>query len=421
MIPILLLVLAATANGGARPACPCRSCFPQTSCCNAPASPSYGVCSSAPPCTETCKDCTCNYVGRKGPGNWGTLSCPGGTCSNGLAEGMMCIGKKVCKSIAPSVPCKATPWTDWDACDLSTGTKTRYRYATRKPVNNGTGCPELYETQPCPVDCKVSEWGPWLECGDQSPTNETKVRIRTVTQWPLNGGAPCPLIAEVQNCPIDCVVSDWGPWTGCNNSTGIRTTNRAVLRHPANGGKECQGPYYFEMPCRVDCKVGNWTEWSICGIGKTQYRSREVLYQQNLRGAPCPVLNETQNCTQGCGQQLQVFNCKLDQYQNTTTCREGGLTVTVVNKPTYNYATLSINARLSNYTKTINETLYIPPPQLGPCGYIMGYVVCPVEENAPVTVCNYGGLSFTVPYTPNYVRVLVEIVAKPIAYNRISS
>lgn len=419
MLPLVLLSLVISASAGARPACPCRSCLDKTTCCNVPLNPSYGVCATTPGCLDVCPECTCNYVGCKKPGScWGTLSCPNGACPAGLSEGMMCSGKKVCKDIAPQVPCKVTPWTDWDPCDAASGTKTRYRYISRNPVNNGAQCPELYQSVPCPIDCKVSEWGPWLACGDQSPTNETKVRIRNVTQWPQNDGAPCPLISEVANCPIDCVISDWSPWTQCNNVTGVRTSNRTILREAAYNGTKCLGPYYLEFPCNVDCKVSDWSDWSVCGTEKTQYRSRQVIYQQNLRGAPCPSLNETQPCTQGCGLQLKSFDCRLDNSKNQTVCSFNEIRSTVVNKPGYSVATVALNARVYNYTKNSNETLSVPQIQLGSCGYSVGYVQCTLDANKPVTSCSYKNLDFTVPLSQKYSKVLVEIVAKPLLYKR---
>lgn len=40
---------------------------------------------------------------------------------------------------------------------------------------------------------------------------------------------------------IDCLLSEWGPWSECDAKcgTGSRSRTRTVLRAPENGGKHC--------------------------------------------------------------------------------------------------------------------------------------------------------------------------------------
>ena len=317
----------------------------------------------------------------------------------------------------PRAPCRVSPWGPWSACDPHTGSRHRTRSVLRKAAGGGY-CPPLYQKQPCPVDCTVSEWGPWLDCGVQSPSNETMVRLRNVTRWPANGGQQCPPIAEVQNCPMDCELSDWSPWTPCDNYTGLISSNRTVVRDASYGGAPCTGPTYIEVTCRVNCSVSDWTPWSMCGVDKTQYRSRQVIYDARSRGTPCPPLNETQPCSQGCGQQLLSFDCKLDNSKNTTSCNNGTISATVQSKPGYSYANVSISARISNYTRDANETVSIPRPDLGPCGYVVGHSLCRMDPLSPTTECSYSGIPFTLPYTQGYPLVLVEVVAKPTEYKK---
>jgi hypothetical protein len=77
--------------------------------------------------------------------------------------------------------------------------------------------------------------------------------------------------------PVDCVLSEWGPWSVC--SKGIQTRERTVKTQPKFGGKVCDTPL---------------TEKKSCGN---------------------PLLNNS-----GCGPQLLIHNCKLDTTQEYTDC-----------------------------------------------------------------------------------------------------
>lgn len=50
-----------------------------------------------------------------------------------------------------------------------------------------------------PVNCVVSEWGPWSEC-----INGVQVRTRTVLVSPQNGGTACPPLTETRECSPSC-------------------------------------------------------------------------------------------------------------------------------------------------------------------------------------------------------------------------
>ncbi|CAB4058620.1 unnamed protein product [Lepeophtheirus salmonis] len=57
-------------------------------------------------------------------------------------------------------------------------------------------CPDFKEF--CQViDCHVSEWGPWSPCKGCSGTEE---RQRVILRHPLNGGSKCPHLKQTQPC-----------------------------------------------------------------------------------------------------------------------------------------------------------------------------------------------------------------------------
>lgn len=72
-----------------------------------------------------------------------------------------------------------------------------------------------------PVDCKLSEWSQWGNCSKQCGGG-VKLRNRTIITAPLNGGTPCPTLSESQVCNIqlclniDPTLKIDGQWNGVN-------------------------------------------------------------------------------------------------------------------------------------------------------------------------------------------------------------
>merc|ERR1711871_1248288 len=133
-------------------------------------------------------------------------------------------------------------WTvgDWSQCSKSCteqggspGKQTRTRHPVRQPANgacgnggstsylngfkgtNGKGARNLSED-----DCKQA-WGGGKPCSDFQ-----------WEEWRECGTQPCP---------IDCVMSQWGEWEPCTKNCGKGETYRVrvIETHPAHGGIEC--------------------------------------------------------------------------------------------------------------------------------------------------------------------------------------
>lgn len=50
-----------------------------------------------------------------------------------------------------------------------------------------------------PVDCVVSEWSPWSPCSKTCGYG-TNFRNRSVISFPKHGGQPCPVLQETSYC-----------------------------------------------------------------------------------------------------------------------------------------------------------------------------------------------------------------------------
>lgn len=129
-----------------------------------------------------------------------------------------------------AVNCKVGDWKAWGRCSVTCGggTKRRARDVIHVDMNRvGETCPALEETMACntaqcPVDCKVGNWRPWTKCS-VTCDGGTKRRARDVVLRPVNGGAACPDLEETmacntEQCPLPC------PGLGKSTSGATTTT-----------------------------------------------------------------------------------------------------------------------------------------------------------------------------------------------------
>jgi uncharacterized protein YukE len=258
---------------------------------------------------------------------------------NKLCIDDVCVDKTVMKKLldkGKEVNCQVSDWTNWSSCsrECDGGEQTRTRSIIVSPANGGLACPNLTDkrecnNQPCPVDCKLSDWSEWTACSKLCGGGE-QTRTRSVLVNPANGGKSCEPLSEkrscnTQPCPVDCQLSNWSDWSACTTSCGggTQSRTRSVLVNPANGGKSCdilkEDRACNTHSCKVDCQVGNWSGWSICSKscgGGTQTRYRNITVHPANGGASCPNLSESQYCNiEAC-----PVDCQVGNWSGWTSC-----------------------------------------------------------------------------------------------------
>lgn len=177
----------------------------------------------------------------------------------------------------------------------------------------GQVCPSLDErteerecnTEPCPIDCKMSEWADWGDCSATCGEGK-QFRRRTVVTEPLWEGLPCESNTQmrdckIKECPVDCKFSDWSGWSGCSTTCGVgeQVRTRSVTVFPDHGGEEC--PILFENKictqpkCLTECEDSAFSDTSACSVlcGDGDTRTRKVLEDALAEiDESCPLLQD---------------------------------------------------------------------------------------------------------------------------------
>jgi hypothetical protein len=116
-------------------------------------------------------------------------------------------------------------------------------YAEEQACNNG----------PCAVDCVMEEWSAWGACSETLCGGGTQVRTRAVAFTDANGGKACPMdLSESQACmtnpcPIDCDISEWSSYSACSGNWKSRT--RTINTFADFGGMQCPNTLTDAVKC----------------------------------------------------------------------------------------------------------------------------------------------------------------------------
>jgi hypothetical protein len=151
-----------------------------------------------------------------------------------------------------SKDCQVGEWSPWSQCSVNCGggEQSRERKIIQEQQYGGETCPPLAETRscntnPCPINCEVGEWTNWEDCNVQCGGG-THTRSRPIVVQPKYGGNECPPLTDSESCntnpcPIDCKVSDWSDWNKCDQDCdgGKQTRTRTVITDSAYGGITC--------------------------------------------------------------------------------------------------------------------------------------------------------------------------------------
>ncbi|XP_068603077.1 thrombospondin type-1 domain-containing protein 7A [Brachionichthys hirsutus] len=185
--------------------------------------------------------------------------------------------------------CVLSDWGAWSPCPLPcNGNHSRGRTArTLRQPGQDKSCPPNKETEPCKHNSNcfhysynITDWSTCqlsdrAACGsgirtrmlDCVRSDSKSVDLRFCRElglertWPMNSSC-------VVECPVNCQLSDWSPWTGCTRSCGLGGTlwrRRAVMQAPQGDGRPCPPQMEQWKPCLVKpCYRWRYSTWSEC-------------------------------------------------------------------------------------------------------------------------------------------------------------
>ncbi|KAG2458362.1 SSPO protein, partial [Polypterus senegalus] len=198
----------------------------------------------------------------------------------------------------------------------------------------------------CEVDCVASEWSEWSECS-ATCNGGVSVRNKTIIRHAEHGGEDCPIPLLLQracnahNCtPVDCLWSEWSPWTSCSVScgTGSQSSSRVQIQQRMYSGRECEGsPQRSQLCTQPDCKCPRGQRFKrLTEDTAVCERTCQEIYEltplncsmpSNREGCVCEVgryRNSTQDCVMAahceCADGKNIYQAGAEWTEGCLTC-----------------------------------------------------------------------------------------------------
>ena len=297
-----------------------------------------------------------------------------------------------CNVGACVLDCKTTEWEPWGPCAAvcGTGRRQRTRTVSQQASNGGAQCPVLLDEQPCPTlpACDPCTYTPWLPVGPCSAQCGGGVQGYRRQVNALNATAQCEpdvetRVCNVQQCRVDCVVSDWLASGSCSVpcGTGQQEYTRRVLTSPSGGGSACP-VLTTKMDCNTKlcdpiCDVGAWSEISNCSVpcgGGTVQQRRSVRCTNCAAGTTESTCGATTRSAP-CNTQTCAIDCVMSAWSAWSPCDEvcgngtATRTRTVVTLPVQGGASCGSTAEYAPCSSPACPTgcIYSPWQNVGQC------------------------------------------------------
>merc|ERR1711920_4294 len=134
---------------------------------------------------------------------------------------------------------------------------------------------EACNTAPCPVNCKLSDWGEWAKCS-VTCGGGTQHKTRTEAITAANGGTACKEDKQMsqdcntQPCPQQCSWQEWGSWSECSVTCGKGEQKRARSKlEEHNGGRPCAGHAVETAACRPQAQCPESHTPTVVSVGSS--------------------------------------------------------------------------------------------------------------------------------------------------------
>ncbi|CAJ1070867.1 complement component C6 [Xyrichtys novacula] len=206
-----------------------------------------------------------------------------------------------CFSVGLACFCDRYPWGSWSACSRTCnyGVQHRHRRFQYDEYFWRSSCNQLCEKsdmracneQACPINCMLSDFGPWSDC---SPCAKKQFRTRFVVRPSQFGGSacteelteerPCFPSKECKLAPIDCT-EDFK----CNNGRCINSTLTCNRQNDCGDNSDERDCVDFKIVCPAEKRVAPGADLVGNGFDALAEESRGSVLDNMFMGGSCTI------------------------------------------------------------------------------------------------------------------------------------
>nr|AXB74598.1 complement component 6 [Planiliza haematocheilus] len=207
-----------------------------------------------------------------------------------------------CISVSLACFCDRYPWSSWSVCSSTCNYGTQQRERIFNYNDNyywKSSCRQLcptYDrracfTQPCPVNCLLTGYGPWSDC---SPCARKQFRTRSVQRPSQFGGSecsaelaeerPCHPSRECQLAPVDCR-DDFK----CDNGRCINSTLTCNRQNDCGDNSDERDCSNFKIVCPAEKRVAPGADLVGNGFDVLANEPRGAVLDIMFMGGTCNI------------------------------------------------------------------------------------------------------------------------------------
>lgn len=198
--------------------------------------------------------------------------------------------------------CDRYPWGSWSACSSTCnhGTQQRHRaFNYNDAYFWKSSCLQLCDQQDrracneqaCPINCLLTEFGPWSDC---SPCAKKQLRTRSVQRPSQFGGSacsveltedrPCYPSTECKLAPIDC-----GDGLKCDNGRCINATLTCNKQNDCGDNSDEKDCGDLKTVCPAEKRVAPGADLVGNGFDALAEEQRGAVLDNNFMGGSCII------------------------------------------------------------------------------------------------------------------------------------
>ncbi|XP_075935885.1 complement component C6 [Anarhichas minor] len=197
--------------------------------------------------------------------------------------------------------CDRYPWGSWSACskNCNYGTQHRSRRFTYDDYYWKSSCHQLCQKhdrracneQNCPIDCLLTDFGAWSDC---SPCAKKQYRTRSVQRPSQFGGSACSVeLKDDRPChpPTECMLApiDCRGDFKCDNGRCINSTLLCNRQNDCGDNSDERDCGDFKIVCPAEKRVAPGADLIGNGFDALAERQRGAVLDNMFMGGSCII------------------------------------------------------------------------------------------------------------------------------------